>query len=454
MSSSQITAQTTGIPGLLVLRLPVHLDARGWFKENWQRTKFIESGVPSDFIPVQNNVSYNIQTGVTRGFHAEPWDKLISVNKGKVYGAWVDLREGKNFGASYGVEIGPETAVFVPRGVANAFQTLEDDTVYSYLVNEHWSESAIQDYAYVNLYDPALKNEWPIPQERSIISDKDLSHPLLEEVSPMKNKKILVIGARGQLGKALQSVIPSAVAVTRGQLDISQISEETIDWRQFSTIINAAAFTDVDLAETEAGRRQAWESNVHGVQNLAKIALKYNLTFIHFSSDYVFDGSRELHTEEETFSPLNVYGQTKAAADSIVGILPKHYIFRISWVIGEGKNFIQTMNELATKGVNPKVVNDQYGRLTYAKDVAHLIKKILEEPIPFGTYNFTSKGPVTTWAEIAQKAFLASGYDPARVVPVSTKEYYSGVDRAIAVRPRNSVLSMDKLEEAMLNHRK
>src|SRR5690606_24991227 len=88
----------TPIPGLLVVDLPVHGDARGWFKENWQREKVLAAGLP-DFGPVQNNISFNQAPGVTRGIHAEPWDKYISVATGRVFGAWVDLREGDSFGA-------------------------------------------------------------------------------------------------------------------------------------------------------------------------------------------------------------------------------------------------------------------------------------------------------------------------------------------------------------------
>ena len=87
----ELTATETSIPGMLVLDLPVHGDSRGWFKENWQRAKMGALGLP-DFGPVQNNISFNAERGVTRGIHAEPWDKYISVATGSVFGAWVDLR--------------------------------------------------------------------------------------------------------------------------------------------------------------------------------------------------------------------------------------------------------------------------------------------------------------------------------------------------------------------------
>ena len=122
-----LTVERTAIPGLLVIRMPVHSDSRGWFKENWQRATMTALGLP-DFGPVQHNISFNASRGATRGIHAEPWDKYVSVATGRVFGAWVDLREGESFGATVTVEVDESVAVFVPRGVGNSYQALEDGT--------------------------------------------------------------------------------------------------------------------------------------------------------------------------------------------------------------------------------------------------------------------------------------------------------------------------------------
>ena len=127
MAAAELSVTGTEIPGLLMVQLPVHGDERGWFKENWQREKMVAAGLP-DFGPVQNNISFNAAVGTTRGIHAEPWDKYISVATGKIFGAWVDLRAGAGFGTLVTAQISPGQAVFVPRGVGNAFQTLEPDT--------------------------------------------------------------------------------------------------------------------------------------------------------------------------------------------------------------------------------------------------------------------------------------------------------------------------------------
>jgi dTDP-4-dehydrorhamnose 3,5-epimerase len=137
--SKEIGASPTTIDGLMVWDLTVHGDPRGWFKENWQREKMVALGL-EDFGPIQNNISFNTERGVTRGLHAEPWDKWISLGSGRIFGAWCDLREGSpTFGKLFSCELDPTKAIFVPRGVANGFQSLESNTVYTYLVNDHWS---------------------------------------------------------------------------------------------------------------------------------------------------------------------------------------------------------------------------------------------------------------------------------------------------------------------------
>jgi dTDP-4-dehydrorhamnose 3,5-epimerase len=180
---ADLAVRETTIPGFYVIDLVVQGDNRGWFKENYQKEKMEALGLPH-FEVVQNNFSFNAEKGVTRGLHAEPWEKFISLANGKVFGAWVDLRQGDSFGKVHTMEITPEKAVFVPRGVANAYQALEENITYTYLVNEHWSPDA--KYAAVNLFDPTLKIDWPIGLDQAIISDKDKATPLLKDVTPME----------------------------------------------------------------------------------------------------------------------------------------------------------------------------------------------------------------------------------------------------------------------------
>jgi dTDP-4-dehydrorhamnose 3,5-epimerase/reductase len=431
------------IPGLLVISLDVRSDNRGWFKENWQREKMTDLGLP-DFGPVQNNVSFNNRVGATRGIHAEPWDKLVSLATGRIFGAWVDLRPGDGFGRCFTAEMGPETAVFVPRGVGNAFQTLAEQTAYSYLVNDHWRPAAKESYTFVNVADETLAINWPIRLEQAELSEADKAHPRLADVMPVAPKKILVVGAAGQLGRALIKAIPGAVPVTRATLDMANAeSIRGFDFAPYGVVINAAGYTKVDAAETEAGRRDAWAVNVAGVGAVVEAARRHRFTLVHVSSDYVFDGSQMIHTETEPFSPLGVYGQTKAAGDALVGSLPAHYLLRTSWVIGEGHNFVRTMASLADRGVNPEVVDDQFGRLTFTTEISRAIVHLLQVAAPYGTYNLSNHGEPMTWAGIARVVFEARGREAASVKSVTTAEYAAG--KSLAPRPRHSVLSLDKI---------
>jgi dTDP-4-dehydrorhamnose 3,5-epimerase/reductase len=440
---AELAISQTSIPGLLLISLDVRADNRGWFKENWQREKMMELGLP-DFAPVQNNISFNNRVGAIRGIHAEPWDKLVSLASGRIFGAWVDLRTGDGFGRCFTVEMGPETAVFVPRGVGNAYQTLTEQTAYCYLVNDHWKPAARESYIFVNLADETLAINWPIPLEQAELSDADKAHPRLADVTPVEPKKILIIGARGQLGRALSKVVPAAVSMTRDTLDLARPeSIKSFDFTPYRVVINAAGYTKVDAAETEEGRREAWAVNVSGVGALVEAARKHRLTLVHISSDYVFDGTEPLHTENEPFSPLGVYGQTKAAGDALVQTVPAHYVLRTSWVIGGGHNFVRTMASLADRGSSPDVVDDQFGRLTFTSELSRAIIHLLQVEAPYGTYNVSNNGEPMTWAGIARAVFAARGRDTASVRTVTTAAYAAG--KALAPRPRHSMLSLDKI---------
>lgn len=447
--SKKLTAHETPIPGVVLYDLPVHGDNRGWFKENWQREKMVALGLP-DFRPVQNNISFNEKAGTTRGIHAEPWDKFISVATGKIFGAWVDLREGPSFGAVFTAVMDPSQAIFIPRGVGNAFQTLEDNTAYTYLVNDHWSADAQGQYTFLNLADETAAIEWPVPLADAELSDKDKAHPRLGEVVPMPPKKTLVLGADGQLGKALRELYDGDTSVefaARADFDITNADAYArMNWKNYSAVINAAAYTAVDQAETAEGRAAAWKINVAAVAHLARTAVEHDLTLVHVSSDYVFDGSAADHQEGEEFSPLGVYGQSKAAGDAVVSVVPRHYIVRTSWVIGEGNNFVRTMSSLAGRGIAPSVVNDQIGRLSFTQDIAAGIRHLLESGAAYGVYNLSNDGEPQSWADIAADVYELTGASRDDVTGVSTEEYFKG--KSVSARPLNSVLDLSKIKAA------
>lgn len=259
------------------------------------------------------------------------------------------------------------------------------------------------------------------------------------------DSKIFIVGANGQLGTALRVKYLNAKSADIDELDITRKdSVENFDWTNIDVIINAAAFTNVDGAETPEGRTAAWNVNASAVGFLSKAAQQHNSTLIHISTDYVFDGTKESHTETEPFSPLSVYGASKAAGDIAAQAHEKHYILRTSWVIGEGKNFVRTMMNIGRQGISPSVVCDQIGRLTFTSELVRAIDHLLTTQAPCGTYNVSNTGEKASWADITREIFQLSGYN-LEVVDVSTEEYFHDKG-GIAPRPLQSTLDLTKIE--------
>ncbi len=257
---------------------------------------------------------------------------------------------------------------------------------------------------------------------------------------------IFIVGANGQLGTALRAQYPDAKFADIDALDITdKKSVDSFDWSGIDVIINAAAYTNVDGAETPEGRVAAWKVNAEAVKYLTHIFWEHQMNvFVHISTDYVFDGSQNPHTEDEPFSPLSVYGASKAAGDLLVSQVDKHYILRTSWVIGEGKNFVRTMLELGKKGVNPSVVSDQVGRLTFTSELVRAIDHLLTNKAPFGTYNVSNSGEPANWADITRTIFENAELTNT-VTDLTTAEYYKDKEN-IAPRPLQSTLSLDKIQ--------
>lgn len=266
----------------------------------------------------------------------------------------------------------------------------------------------------------------------------------------MDDSQIFIVGANGQLGTALKHQYPGAQSADIGELDITNAeSVANFDWSKIKIVINAAAFTNVDGAETPEGRVAAWKVNAIAVGYLVKASITHNLTLVHISTDYVFDGTQNPHTEAEPFSPLSVYGQSKAAGDVVVSALTNHYILRTSWVIGEGKNFVRTMLSLGDKGIAPTVVADQVGRPTFTSELVRAIDHLLSNQAAHGTYNVSNGGEPVSWADFTRAIFKTAGYD-FTVTDTTTEEYYRDKE-GIAPRPLNSVFDLSKLEGTGLN---
>ncbi len=257
---------------------------------------------------------------------------------------------------------------------------------------------------------------------------------------------VVVLGAGGQVGRALARRFPGAVALDRSALDLADPAAVAAhDWTGVDVVLNAAAWTAVDAAEDPANRAAVQAVNVDGVGALADAARASGFLLVHFSTEYVFDGDHPGPIPEDApVRPLSVYGRSKADGDRLVTALDRHLLVRTTWVWGEGRNFVHTMAGLADRGVCPSVVDDQVGRPTAADDLAAAVAHLVQRGAR-GTYNATGGGEPASWADVAVVVFAARGRDPGDVRRVSTAEY-TGDRPGLAPRPRNSVLDLTRLE--------
>jgi dTDP-4-dehydrorhamnose 3,5-epimerase len=258
--------------------------------------------------------------------------------------------------------------------------------------------------------------------------------------------RTLLLGATGQVGRALAARLPGAATPGRGAVDLADVEKADIDWSAFNTIVNAAAWTGVDAAETPAGRVGAWRVNAAGPAALARIAARHGAVLVHLSTEYVFDGTATApYPEDAPIAPLSAYGGSKAAGDLAVTTLDRHLLVRPTWVIGDGHNFVRTMAGLAGRGIAPTVVADQIGRPTFADDIADAIVHLLAIGAT-GTFNVTGGGEPASWADVARAVFAQLRPD-LTVGDTTTAEYFADKPGA-APRPANSVLDLTKAEAA------
>lgn len=258
---------------------------------------------------------------------------------------------------------------------------------------------------------------------------------------------IFLTGSTGQLGSVLTKELEArghhVVAPHHSELDICDREAvfEAVNNVHPDAVVNCAAYNQVDRAETDID--SCMRLNVQAVEYLAAAAAAVGAKFMHFSTDYVFDGSGNApFAEDDVAAPLNIYGRSKADSEATVRrTLDRHFIVRVSWLYSlSGSNFVNTMLRLGQTRSELKVVADQIGSPTYAPRLAGPLADMLESEL-YGTYNLTSEEFVT-WCDFARAIFTRAGMD-VNVVPVSSEEYGSA-----AQRPKNSRLSKKKAAEA------
>lgn len=268
---------------------------------------------------------------------------------------------------------------------------------------------------------------------------------------------VWVIGSGGMLGtEVCRQLDNSGIQYVKSGLDVditdigalrAFASRWSVDW-----IINCAAYTAVDKAESEA--ELCKKVNEDGVANIALVAQECGAALIHISTDYVFDGTGNIpYTEDMRLAPIGVYGKTKAAGEAaVIKNTKKFYILRTAWLYGwAGKNFVYTMIRAMNSRESLKVVNDQRGTPTFAGDLASLILKIMDKKIEYGIYHCTDLGETTWWEfarEIQSQAISAGWLNEngknCTVNPCSTEDYPTP-----AKRPAYSVLSKEKIQNAL-----
>lgn len=262
--------------------------------------------------------------------------------------------------------------------------------------------------------------------------------------------KVLVTGAKGQLGQCIQSIAHqyptlNFLFVDKQQMDITniiQISEffktHKVDW-----CINCAAYTAVDQAENH--KEEAYQINVLGTRNIAQICQEYDAKLIHISTDFVFDGLKTSpYTEWDATNPINVYGETKLKGElEVKAHCASHFIIRTSWLYSEfGHNFMKTMLRLASERDILRVVNDQIGSPTYALDLAEALLHIIQKDKDhYGVFHYSNQGQIS-WFEFAQTIFELDNHHIV-LEQILTKDYPT-----LATRPLYSVLDTSKISEA------
>jgi dTDP-4-dehydrorhamnose reductase len=269
-------------------------------------------------------------------------------------------------------------------------------------------------------------------------------------------KKVLLIGAKGQVGQELQVTLPylgEVISIGREELDLTNSEKISQLIREIHPdyLVNAAAYTAVDKAETEPDL--AYSINAIAPKIMAESAEKIKAKFLHISTDYVFDGRKNTpYLETDLTNPLGVYGQSKLRGEEeIKTVNSQAIILRTAWVYGSyGKsNFVKTMLRLGKEREELKVVVDQVGSPTWAKDIATAITHLLiNVDNPPGIYNFTNSG-VASWFDLTKAIFEEAKISGIplkiqRVIPITTAEYPTP-----AARPAYSVLSSQKISQQL-----
>ncbi len=437
------------IEGIKVVRPRVFEDNRGFFLEVYNKKELKKRGITAEF--VQDNHSKS-KKGVLRGLHFQTkhsQGKLIRVVKGKIYDVIVDIRKNsKTYGKYFGIELSEENRVmlYIPKGFAHGFLTLEDNTEIEYKCDEFYYPKYDSGIMY---NDKELNIDWKLEEygiEEITLSEKDKKHQSFKEYTDgYQGDYILLTGANGQLGQDFQKLFDSLgiryVATDYNELDITDREKVKgyIERNNFTIVINCAAYNNVDRAEEEV--EICYELNTYAPKNLAEICKERGIIFVTYSTDFVFDGEKEIpYTEEDIPNPLSVYSKAKLEGEKYALEYEKSFLIRTSWVFGMGNNNFckQVINWSKDRDVL-KIVDDQISSPTYSKDLAEFSWELIQTD-KYGLYHFSNSGE-------------ASKYDQAKYI-LKKIEWQGSLERAKtsdfslpAKRAKYSKLDSSKIEK-------
>ncbi len=424
------------LPGVLLIEPDVYGDERGFFLETWSQQRYAETGVPTDF--VQDNVSRSCRDTL-RGLHLQQphaQGKLVHVLEGEVFDVVVDVRVGSpTFGRWIGAALSAANhrQIYIPAGFAHGFCVRSDSALFAYKCTQVYHPETEIGIAW---NDPDLAIMWPTATPR--LSAKDGAFERLRAIDPARLprweeprrcqrplSRCSSSAPDGMLGRAWSQLLSARgighQPARRNRIDLGDpASIAAFDFRPFRTIVNCAAWTDVDRAEDN--EQAAAAVNGVGVRALAERVAEAGCTLIHYSSDYVFEGTRaEPYPVDARLNPLGAYGRSKAEGErGIRASGARHLVVRTSWLYAPwGRNFVRTIAALARSRPELRVVNDQRGRPTSAEHLADATLRLLDGGAD-GTWHVTDAGECT-WFDFATE--IAARTNPeCRVRPCSTAD--------------------------------
>ena len=480
--------RSTGFPGLMIVEPSAFEDQRGSFNEVFKLTDFKANGIDKNF--VQANISRS-HKNVLRGLHYQnppaAQGKLVGCLQGEVFDVVVDIRRGSpTYGKSFALTLNDKTRtmLYIPEGFAHGFYVLSEEAQVIYYCTSFYSQPHERSLIW---NDPAIGIKWP--GKDPILSDKDknaskldkidnqfyfgqdgklreasfmedliarpVGAPMVQEPRPVKteepkkvSKKILISGSQGQLAKEFIAAFKTkGTPCAAPEENIFDITSEksvrmVIERERPSVLINCAAYNQVDLAEEN--EEIALKVNTEAVRIMAKVCKENNVFFVHFSSDYVFDGEKgSLYIEEDRPHPLNTYGESKwKGEEAVKKEAPDHLILRLSWVFGLGQmNFLYKLSEWAASKTQLKITDDEISVPTYTEDVVKITLAALEKNLK-GLYHAPNSGFCSRydWA----KYYFAKLGKNMELIPASMAEF-----KTKARRPHNAAMSNKKIAQAL-----